>query len=127
MMDPTTITTIIAAISLTIAICGVLVSASVANSSKSKGEAQEKVSNAIDVAKLSAQFEALLSSINEVKHTVQEINKKFDDHSERIIMLESDIKTLYKRCDQLYEEFKELEDKHNDSIAACALRKDLGI
>lgn len=127
MMDPTTITIIIAVISLTIAICGVLVSASVANSSKSKGEAQEKVSNAIDVAKLSAQFEALLSSINEVKRTVQEINKKFDDHSERIIMLESDIKTLYKRCDQLCEEFKELEDKHNDNMAACALRKDLGI
>ena len=127
MMDPTTITIIIAAISLTVAICGVLVSASVANSSKSKGEAQEKVSNAIDVAKLSAQFEALLSSINEVKRTVQEINKKFDDHSERIIMLESDIKTLYKRCDQLCEEFKDLEDKHNDSIAACELRKDLGI
>ena len=127
MMDPTTITIIIAAISLTIAICGVLVSASVANNNKSKGEAQEKVNNAIDVAKLSAQFEALLSSINEVKHTVQEINKKFDDHSERIILLESDIKTLYKRCDQLCEDFKELEDKHNDSIAACALRKDLGI
>ena len=127
MMDPTTITIIIAVLSLTIATCGVLVSASVANSSKSKGEAQEKVSNAIDVAKLSAQFEALLSSINEVKRTVQEINKKFDDHSERIIMLESDIKTLYKRCDQLREEFKELEDKYNDSIAACALRKDLGI
>ena len=127
MMDPTTITIIIAVLSLTIATCGVLVSASVANSSKSKGEAQEKVSNAIDVAKLSAQFEALLSSINEVKRTVQEINKKFDDHSERIIVLESDIKTLYKRCDQLREEFKELEDKYNDSIAACALRKDLGI
>ena len=126
-MDPTTITIIIAVLSLTIATCGVLVSASVANSSKSKGEAQEKVSNAIDVAKLSAQFEALLSSINEVKRTVQEINKKFDEHSERIIMLESDIKTLYKRCDQLREEFKELEDKQNDSIAACALRKDLGI
>ena len=127
MMDPTTITTIIAAISLTTAICGVLVSASVANSSKSKGEAQEKVSNAIDVAKLSAQFEALLSSINEVKHTVHEINKKFDEHSERIILLESDIKTLYKRCDQLCEDFKELEDKNNDNMAACALRKDLGI
>lgn len=127
MMDPTTITIIIAAISLTVAICGVLVSASVANSSKSKGEAQEKVSNAIDVAKLSAQFEALLSSINEVKRTVQEINKKFDDHSERITLLESDIKTLYKRCDRLHEDFKKLEDKHNDSLAACALRKDLGI
>ena len=127
MMDPTTITIIIAVISLTTAICGVLISASIANSSKSKGEAQEKVSNAIDVAKLSAQFEALLSSINEVKRTVQEINKKFDDHSERIIMLESDIKTLYKRCDQLCEDFKELEDKHNDNIAACASRKDLRI
>ena len=127
MMDPTTITIIIAVLSLTIATCGVLVSAFAANSSKSNGEAQEKVSNAIDVAKLSAQFEALLSSINEVKRTVQEINKKFDDHSKRIIMLENDIKTLYKQCDQLYEEFKELEDQHNDRIAACPLRKDLGI
>ena len=127
MMDPTTITIIIAAISLTVAICGVLVSASVANSSKRQGEAQEKVSNAIDVAKLSAQFEALLSSINEVKHTVQEINKKFDDHSKRIILLESDIKTLYKRCDQLCAASTDLEDKHNDNMAACSLRKDLGI
>ena len=127
MMDPTTITIIIAAISLTIAICGVLVSASVANNTKNNGVAQDKVNNAIDVAKLSAQFEALLSSINEVKHTVQEINKKFDDHSERIIMLESDIKTLYKRCEQLCEDFKELQDKHNDNIAACASRKDLRI
>ncbi len=99
-MDQATMTIMVAIISLCIAGAGVAVSYYQANHRKSQDDQQAATLVATELTKLSGNIKALEATMLEMKFSMNEDRGKIDKHTEKIIILERDMKTCFNKLDE---------------------------
>lgn len=99
-MDPATLTITVAVIAATISLAGVCVSIWASGRQAHKDDLDDKAETAMSNARLSAQLDSLMTMMLDVKRTVMETDRKMDNHTERIVILEGKVSTLFMRRDE---------------------------
>lgn len=118
-LDATTMTVMIASVSAAIAACGVAVSIGMSNRSKNRDEIAAQTTS----IELAANFSALMSGVNKIEGCVNEINRKMDNHTERIIILETNARILKEQLEETDGRLSILVDRHNNRKDNCPSMK----
>lgn len=118
-LDPTTMNLMVASISAAIAAAGIAISFGIANRNKTKDDVAARTV-AIELA---ANLSTLITGVNEIKGCVNEINRKMDEHTERIIVLETNARIFADKIEEVDSRLSILTEKHNNRREYCPVGK----